>query len=247
MAGGAKACRQGTKAKEGTEEVTTLTALTTGTPVHAARKPRLLDLFCGGGGAAVGYAAAGFDVVGVDIERMPAYPFEFHQADATAFLAGHWREFDAIHASPPCQGYSTAVTQSDSKWVSYSRGKNEPRLIEPVRDALLALGKPYVIENVDGAKGHLRSPIVLCGSMFDAYPRRHRYFEASFPIPQPEHARCTGRDKAYALANGIDYRDMSVTGKSRRSGSIELWKTLMGMGWPGLRASDLAEIGRAHV
>jgi len=172
---------------------------------------------------------------------MPAYPFEFHQEDALEFLARHGGDFDAIHASPPCQGYSTAVTQTDSKWVSYSRGKNEPKLIEATRDVICNLGKPYVIENVQGAKEHLKSPILLCGSMFNAYPRRHRYFEANFHITQPEHPRCSGRDKAYAIANGIDYRDMSVTGKSRRAGSINTWKTLMGMDWSGLRASDLAE------
>lgn len=213
-------------------------------------KPRLLDLFCGGGGAGMGYAWAGFDVVGVDIKRQPAYPFEFHQADAIEYLGAHWREFDAIHASPPCQGYSTAVTHADSKWVGYSRGKNEPHLIEPVRELLQEIGKPYVIENVEGARGYLIDPVVLCGSMFDAYPRRHRLFESSFPMPQPAHPKCRGRDKAYALANDIDYRDMSVTGKSRRSGSIDIWRGLMGMHWPGLRASDLAEAippGTAHM
>lgn len=189
----------------------------------------------------MGYHQAGFTVTGVDIERMPAYPFVFHQVDALGFLADHGHEFDVIHASPPCQGYSKAVTSTDSKWVSYSRGKNEPRLIEPVRDLLQSVGKPYVIENVEGARGHLRWPIMLCGSMFDAYPRRHRYFESSIPLEQPWHSRCQGRDKEYAELHGIDYRDMSVTGKSRRSGSINVWKRLMGMDWPCLRASDLAE------
>src|SRR5688572_24958505 len=67
---------------------------------------RLLDLFCGVGGAAVGYHRAGFEVVGVDHRKMPRYPFEFHKADALDFLMEHAHEFDVIHASPPCQGYT---------------------------------------------------------------------------------------------------------------------------------------------
>src|SRR5690606_26563980 len=118
---------------------------------------RILDLFCGQGGAAVGYHMAGFEVIGVDIDPQPRYPFEFHQGDALEYLAKHGGEFDAIHASPPCQAYSRATT-------SGTRG-NHPRMIAPLRSALGILGKPYVSENVEGAP--LISPVRLCGSMFD--------------------------------------------------------------------------------
>lgn len=137
-------------------------------------RPRLLDLFCCEGGAAEGYRRAGFDVVGVDIVAQPRYPFEFHQADALEFLAEHGHEFDAIHASPPCQAYSDLK----SSW----NAKEHPELVEPTRDALRALGRPWVIENVEGAP--LRNTLRLCGSMFGlGIPgfqlRRHRLFELS--------------------------------------------------------------------
>jgi DNA (cytosine-5)-methyltransferase 1 len=117
----------------------------------------------------MGYHRAGFDVVGVDIDPQPRYPFEFHQADALEYAAEHWQEFDAIHASPPCQAYST-ITPDKSK---------HPELIEPTRELLMQTGLPYVIENVAGAREHLKSPMLLCGSAFGLKVRRHRYFESN--------------------------------------------------------------------
>lgn len=139
------------------------------------RRPRLLDLFCCEGGAGVGYHRAGFEVVGVDINPQPRYPFEFHQADALEYLAEHGHEFDVIHASPPCQAYSDLKS-------SWNASGDHPELIEPVREALVALGKPYIIENVEGAP--MRNCFRLCGSMFGlGIPgfqlRRHRLFEHS--------------------------------------------------------------------
>jgi len=147
-------------------------------------KPRLLDLFCGAGGAGMGYHRAGFEVVGVDINPQPHYPFEFHQADALEALETHARyglwpwfdpmdpsdepEFDAIHASPPCQGYANVT-----RWTG--RQDDHPALIPPVREGLTVAGLPFVIENV--RTNALRSPIVLCGSQFGLPIRRHRYFE----------------------------------------------------------------------
>jgi len=131
-------------------------------------RPRILDLFAGAGGSAVGYNRAGFDVVGVDIAPQPHYPYEFHQGDAIAFLAEHGHEFDAIHASPPCQRYSTATGAARNR---------HPDLIEPVRDLLREIGLPYVIENVPSAP--LLMPVTLCGSAFGLKVRRHRCFESS--------------------------------------------------------------------
>jgi DNA (cytosine-5)-methyltransferase 1 len=103
----------------------------------------------------MGYSLAGFNVVGVDIKPQPRYPFEFHQADAIEYVQAHGREFDAIHASPPCQAYS--MTQRIA-------GKTHPDLVGATRAALQATGKPYVIENVPGAP--LVDPVLLVGSMF---------------------------------------------------------------------------------
>lgn len=129
------------------------------------KKPKLLDLFCGAGGASMGYYRAGFEVVGVDIVPQPNYPFEFYQADALEFpLDG----FDAYHASPPCQAYSR-LTEKRFRL-------NHPDLIDSVREKL-NYRKLFVIENVPDAKNKLLHPIMLCGTMFGLKVYRHRYFE----------------------------------------------------------------------
>ena len=145
-------------------------------------RPRLLDLFCGAGGASMGYYRAGFEVTGVDLAAQPRYPFEFHQADALAFLEEHGREFDAIHASPPCQAYSqSTLSQRNS-------GKRYPDLLGPTRDLLVATGKPWVIENVPRAP--MRPDLILCGCAFGLKLRRVRWFETSwedFTLRKPCH------------------------------------------------------------
>lgn len=127
---------------------------------------KILDLFCGADGAAMGYHRAGFEVVGVDIKAQPNYPFEFVRAHALFFpLEG----FDAVHASPPCQ-WATAYKR---------RGHVKPvdNLVHATRRRLRSAGKPYVIENVEQARRHLVHPIRLCGSSFLLNVRRHRLFE----------------------------------------------------------------------
>jgi DNA (cytosine-5)-methyltransferase 1 len=143
-------------------------------------RPRLLDLFCGAGGAAMGYHRAGFDVVGVDIKPQPNYPFEFHHADALAVTGDFaWIDFllafDAIHASPPCQAYSVATP-------AYARD-GHPDLVAATRELLEATGLPYVIENVPGAP--LDNPVILCGSSLGLRVRRHRLFETNWPLMVP--------------------------------------------------------------
>lgn len=132
-------------------------------------RPRLLDLYCCQGGAGMGYHLAGFDVTGVDIEPQPRYPFTFIQGDALEYVAAHGHEYDAIHASPPCQRYSV---QTNPLYRN-----NHPDLIAPTRELLQATGKPYVIENVENARRLLVNPLKLCGSMFGLDLWRHRYFE----------------------------------------------------------------------
>jgi DNA (cytosine-5)-methyltransferase 1 len=158
---------------------------------------KLLDLFCGAGGAAMGYHRAGFEVVGVDIAPQPRYPFEFHQADALAYCAAHGQEFDVIHASPPCQRYTVGRKIHDS-------GARHPDLVGPTRDLLRSTWKTYVIENVPGAP--LRLPITLCGTMFDLHVFRHRLFESNWTLLTPAHRThngSTGATDGYStLARG---------------------------------------------
>lgn len=188
-------------------------------------RPRLLDLFCGAGGAGEGYHRAGFDVTGVDLARQPNYPHAFVQADALEYLREHGGEFDVIHASPPCQAYST-ITPDQSR---------HPRLIAPVRDLLIASGKPYVIENVAGARRELVEPMMLCGSSFGLNVRRHRFFESSewlMSIPcdhesQPAMVGVYG-DHGY---DGHLYRASDGSKRGRRAADVHAAREAMGMGW----------------
>ena len=155
-------------------------------------RPRLLDLFSGAGGAAVGYHRAGFDVTGVDIVKQLRYPFAFVQADALEYVAEHGHEYDAIHASPPCQAYTPLRALNPDRVY--------PDLLAATRGALESTGLPWVIENVPGAPIH--SGIFLCGTMFGLRVYRHRWFETPFLLMQPHHPRHTvpavgshGRDR----------------------------------------------------
>jgi DNA (cytosine-5)-methyltransferase 1 len=139
-------------------------------------RPKLLDLFCCQGGASAGYVAAGFDVVGVDIDPQPRYPFSFFRRDAIEFARRHGRHFAAVHASPPCQAFTNAQRL---------QGNEHPDLIGPTREVLTGLGLPYVIENVPGSP--LIEPAELCGAMFGLGTYRHRLFETNWELATPEH------------------------------------------------------------
>ncbi|MFD1776675.1 DNA cytosine methyltransferase [Paenibacillus rhizophilus] len=140
---------------------------------------KALDLYCCGGGAGRGLHQAGFEVTGVDINPQKRYPFKFIQSDVMQLSIDFLREFDFIWASPPCQAYTLAGTQ----WRR--EGKEYPDLIEATRAMLIESGVPWVIENVPEAP--LKNPVVLCGAMFGLKTYRHRLFESSFKIEQPEH------------------------------------------------------------
>jgi len=187
-------------------------------------RPRLLDLFCGAGGAAMGYHRAGFDVVGVDIKPQLRYPFEFHQGDAMTWpLDG----YDAIHASPPCQGY---VQWQNLNAERYGSRVAHPMLIAPVRERLRASGLLYVIENVQGA------PVVrmsmLCGSMFGLGLRRHRFFETNLLLL--DHPSCghTGDELAvYGKLDGRRIWTRADGSEVRAVATLEQAQAVMGIDW----------------
>ena len=189
---------------------------------------RLLDLFCKAGGASVGYARAGFEVVGVDIDKQKRYPFEFIRADALDIMADvkFLRSFDVITASPPCQ------THSRTKHLRDAQGKTTKKLdlIPQTRFALLKAGRPYVIENVPGAP--LLTPVTLCGSMFGLPVRRHRLFEVSdgeSPIAIL-HPSCNHRGQGRPVGVYGSLRDDIPQG-GKTAGSIEEARLAMGIDW----------------
>ena len=185
--------------------------------------PRLLDLFCGAGGAAVGYSRAGFtEIVGVDNRPQKRYPFTFVLGDALEYVRDHGHEFDAIHASPPCQAYiRSGMVAKDGR---------HPDLLAPTRAALEATGSPWVIENVPGAP--MRPDIVLCGSMFGLGVRRHRWFEGGPPL-QPFTLSCNHNWRITGV-----YGHPHGRGGAWRNGKRpmlprdrETWTRAMGIDW----------------
>lgn len=202
-----------------------------------AKRPRLLDLFCCAGGCGVGYYRAGFDVVGVDIQPQPRYPFEFHEGDALAFLREHGHEFDAIHASPPCQGYLNLSA------VNRSRGRiqQHDKLIGETRRLLEECGRPYVIENVADAASEMLSPVRICGTGLGLPLRRHRLFESNVPL---NGIACN--HKAFSVPrywtgwrpNG-ELRLSTVVQVYGNAGGREHWPEAMGIDW--MNCSELCQ------
>jgi DNA (cytosine-5)-methyltransferase 1 len=202
---------------------------------------RLLDLCCGQGGATKGYQDAGFYVVGVDIDACRDYPGdEHHQCDALEFAAAHAHEYDFIHASPPCQGFSSAT--ADEYRSQY------PNLIPGIREILQPLGKPFVIENVVPAakKAPMRRDLLLCGEMFGLRVVRHRIFEfgGGLEITQPFHRPHRGAAKGSGRRSRGTYTTdgyyFGVYGEAADRGTIQEWRDAMGIDWMTAR-HDLAE------
>lgn len=186
-------------------------------------KPRLLDLFCGAGGAAMGYHRAGFEVVGVDIRPQPRYPFEFHCLDFLEALTRDLGRFDAYHASPPCQKWS--------RMTKCRRGlSNEyPDFIAPVRQIFAARRLPYVIENVPGAP--LVSPLLLCGQMFGLDLFRHRLFESNVELPFMLHGHSKVGSKAGQSAENGGWAPGRIISVAGNCAPIAEAKRAMGIDW----------------
>ena len=196
-------------------------------------RPVLLDLFCCAGGAARGYERAGFDVIGIDIEWHPTYPFEFILGDALD--TSIWPTgLAAIHASPPCQRHSTLRTGITGIYDD---------LLSQTRDSLRDSGLPYVIENVVGAP--MVDPVMLCGTALgcvdgDAELRRHRLFEANFPIVGAECQHSPDRHVlgVYGDLSNED-RSNGTLGRGTKAGRARA-RRLMGIDWP-MSDRELAE------
>lgn len=189
-------------------------------------KPRLLDLFCCAGGAAEGYARAGFEVWGVDIEPQPRYPFAFIRHDALTLDPRFIARFDAIHASPPCQHWSDLAHRNDN-------ADDHPKLIAPTRALLMASGLPYVIENVE--RTPLLDPVMLCGTMFPGLRvLRHRLFECSFPAWAPPHGKhplCYTMDKRKAHYGKLNEMEAFVQVTGGGNCSVRAAADAMGIDW----------------
>jgi DNA (cytosine-5)-methyltransferase 1 len=210
---------------------------------------KLLDLFCGAGGASAGYSAAGYEVTGVDVstKALTRYPYDSVRADALDILntPSFWGGYDLIHASPPCQTYSIS---------KYSHHNIHPDLLGPTLEALAATGKPWVVENVPLAP--LENALTLCGTMFgltatdtDGRPlalRRHRLFACTHPLTAPAACSClvTRRRRDRNLRTSAPDRiggvygggssDRTYAQKVRRGGytpSKAVGQDLMGIRW----------------
>lgn len=184
---------------------------------------KLLDLYCKAGGASKGYADAGFEVTGIDIKKQKRYPFTFIQADCLEIMKDldFLRSFDVIAASPPCQ------THSSTKHLRVAQGKQTDKvdLIPQTREALVASGVPYVIENVPGAP--LIDPVQFCGSYFGLKVRRHRLFESNIKlIGSP----CKHKEQGRPVGIYGSMRD-EIPGGGHTAKTIEQAREAMGIDW----------------
>lgn len=211
-------------------------------------KPRILDLFCCAGGAAVGYRRAGFEVVGVDIAERSNYPFRLHVADALTYLSD-WRAHilawcDAVHASPPCQS-KCALTVGTNEAMGW--GGEHVDLVAPTRRALLDLGLPYVIEQPNG-RAQIRKDVRLCGEQFGLGVLRHRNFElGGWSMPNPRHVKHRGYVRGWR--HGV-YRDgpyLAAYGAGGGKASVPEMQKAMGIDWTDVREELTEAIPPAYT
>lgn len=186
---------------------------------HSAHRRRLLDLFCGAGGASMGYHLAGFDVTGIDVKHGKRYPFTYVRGDVMQLSVEYLQQFDVIHASPPCQTFS--ITRN----LRIAQGKSTSKLdlLEPVRAMLIASGKPYVIENVKGAP--LIDPVQVCGSAFNLKVRRHRLFESNMPL---KGTGCNHKERPVGVYGSLNDE---IPNGGRTAKTIEEARNAMGIDW----------------
>jgi DNA (cytosine-5)-methyltransferase 1 len=183
---------------------------------------KLLDLFCGVGGASVGYANAGFEVTGIDLKHGKRYPFTYIRGNVLDYMHPEFlSQFDVIHASPPCQ------THSITKHLRNAQGKSTSKLdlIPETRAALIESGKPYIIENVMGSP--LIDPIMLCGSAFGLNVLRHRIFESNMKL---QGTKCDHKTQGRPVGVYGSLRDEIPKG-GKTAESIEQARQAMGMYW----------------
>lgn len=194
-------------------------------------RPKLLDRFCGAGGASVGFDRAGFCVTGIDVVFFRRYPFRFVQADALEYGAEHGHEYAAHAASPPCKVYTDLSPFASAAHLG---------LVEETREELERHGAPWIIENVPGAP--LRAPVTLCGSSFDLGVERHRLFESNVTLTAPpcDHARQAELSPGYPVKryhSGRPVITMSPVvgvygrGQGLGKGEVDLWRRAMGIDW----------------
>lgn len=176
----------------------------------------------------MGYWLAGYDVVGVDIEPQPNYPFPFIQADALDYVSKYGRFYDAVAASPPCQAYSR---------TRFLHNVDHPEMIDQTREALMAIGAKYIIENVEDAP--LVDPIRLCGLMFGLRLFRHRLFECRFPIESPPHPSHTGWE---GCGNENPTKPNQVYGLYGHTKNWQEAAAHIGCDWMGTRAEAVNAI-----
>lgn len=192
------------------------------------RRPVLLDLFCGAGGAAVGYSRAGFDVVGVDCRPQPNYPFRFVRGDALRFWDAHHSEFDAWHASPPCQSFTEMLAREREG----GRCFRHPDLLSPTLERFRAGSVPWIVENVRGARRFMRPVVTLHGGMFGLEVYRPRLFESNMLLLAPYAPKPLEPIAVYG-DHPEDSRTRRTDGHApiRRARTLSEGRRAMGIGW----------------